>query len=65
VQGRLRKGYVSVEVETLCKHCKQALHFTLDSNMQVSVRETDAKPLVFMPDVDWQNFSEETIIDAY
>jgi hypothetical protein len=65
VQGQLRKEYVSIEVETKCKHCNQALHFTLDSNMQVSVREPDANPLVFMPDVDWNHFSEATIIDSY
>ncbi len=41
------------------------LHLTIDSNMQVSVRELDANPLVFMPDIDWNNFTEQTIIDAY
>jgi hypothetical protein len=33
--------------------------------MNVSVREQGAVPLVFMPDVDWDHFSERTIIDAY
>ena len=65
VQGQLRKEYVSIEVETKCKHCDQPLHFTIDSNMQVSVRESDAHPLVFMPDIDWNHFSEATIIDSY
>ncbi len=54
-----------MEVDTQCKHCGQALHFTLDSNMQVSVHEPDASPLVFMPEVDWAHFAERTIIDSY
>jgi hypothetical protein len=65
VQGRLRKEYVSIEVETKCKHCDQALHLTIDSDMRISVRETDAKPLAFLPDIDWSNFTERTIIDSY
>jgi hypothetical protein len=65
VQGQLRKEPISVEVETACRHCGQALHMTVDSAMRVSVREPGAAPLVFMPDVDFQHFAERTIIDAY
>jgi len=65
VQGRLRDEIVSIEVETLCKHCKRELHLTIDSRMQFSVHEPGASPLVFMPEIDWANFAERTIIDAY
>jgi hypothetical protein len=65
VQGQLRKEYVAVEVETECKHCQQRLHITIDSKMRTSVGEAGAKPLVFTPEVDWDNFSERTIIDSY
>jgi len=65
VQGQLRKEYVSIEVETKCSHCNREIHFTIDSDMQFSVRESDANPLVFMPDVDWKNFTERNIIDSY
>jgi hypothetical protein len=65
VQGQLRKEYVSIEVETKCSHCGHSIHFSIDSNMQVSIRELDANPLVFMPDVDWDHFTEQTIIDSY
>lgn len=65
MQGRLRKETVSAEIETRCKHCDQAMHIKVDSDLQVSVREADADPLVFMPDVDWDHFSEQTIIDSY
>jgi hypothetical protein len=65
VQGQLRKEYVSIEVETQCQHCDQVMHMTIDSNMQVSIRESDANPWVFMPDIDWNSFAERTIIDSY
>jgi hypothetical protein len=65
VQGQLRKEDLSVEVETQCRHCGRALHFEIDSNMQVSVRDSGASPLVFMPDVDWAHFAQPTIIDSY
>jgi hypothetical protein len=65
VQGQLRKEYVSIEVKTMCKHCDQVIHFTMDSNLRVSVCESDANPIVFMPDMDWNNFAERTIIDSY
>jgi hypothetical protein len=38
---------------------------SIDSNMRVSVREAQAAPLVFMPDVDWAHFTGRTIIDSY
>ena len=65
VQGRLRKEYVSIEVETKCQHCDQVLHLTMDNEMRISVRESGANPLVFMPDIDWNSFTDRTIIDSY
>ena len=65
VQGHLRNEYVSVEIETKCRHCDQIMHITMDSDMRGSVREAETTPLVFMPDVDWDNFAERTIIDSY
>jgi hypothetical protein len=41
------------------------MHIAIDNNMQVSVREDEAAPLVFMPDIDWGSFAERTIIDSY
>ena len=54
-----------MEIETKCSHCDLLLHLTLDSLMQVSVREQAARPLVFMPEVDWEHFTGRTIIDSY
>jgi hypothetical protein len=41
------------------------MHITADSDMHVSVREEEASPLMFSPDVDWEHFAERTIIDSY
>jgi hypothetical protein len=41
------------------------MHLTIDSDLRISVREEEAVPLAFMPDVDWEHFAERTIIDAY
>ena len=64
VQGHLRNEFVSVEIETKCKHCNQDIHITVDSAMQFSVVE-HAAPLVFMPDTDWEHFNQRSIIDTY
>jgi len=37
----------------------------VDSDMHYQVREADAHPLVFMPDIDWPSFTEPNIIHAY
>src|SRR5260221_11395149 len=37
----------------------------LDSELQCSVKEPDAKPLVFVPDVDWAHFTGSNIIHDY
>jgi len=65
VQGRLRDERLSVEIETECAHCGQGLHLTLDSELNRSIKESEANPLVFMPDVDWEHLTGPNIIDDY
>jgi hypothetical protein len=65
VQGHLRNETLSVEIETSCAHCNRPLHITLDSNLRWNLKEQDATPFVFMPDIDWSRFTGATIIDAY
>jgi hypothetical protein len=38
---------------------------TVDSEMRYHVHDPEADPLVFMPDIDWQSFTEPNIIHAY
>ena len=65
VQGQLRNEHLTVEIETVCVHCGQPLHITVNSDLQWSVREQDASPLLFEPEVDLEHFTDSTIIDAY
>ena len=53
-----------VTITTACGHCGQPLHMTVNSDMRYQVREQDAEPLVFLPQIDWTNFTEPNIIDA-
>ena len=57
--------HLKVAIETKCKHCDQTIRIQVDSDMHISVSEGDADPLLFMPDIDWINFTEPTIIDSY
>jgi hypothetical protein len=41
------------------------MQLTLDSDLQVLASEPGADPLVFEPHVDWENFTEPNIIDAF
>jgi len=65
VQGRLRNEHLAVEIATRCAHCGQELHLTVDSEMNWSVREQDAQPIVFVPEIDWQHFMGATIIEDF
>lgn len=65
MQGHLRNERLSVRIETVCAHCGQSLHLTLDSDLNVSLEEADAQPLVFEPDVDWSHFKGANIIADY
>ena len=65
MQGHLRDERLAVEIETECVHCGQELHLTLDSELRWSVKEDDASPLLFVPDVDWKHFNAPNIIDGY
>jgi hypothetical protein len=65
VQGRLRGEKLSVEVESECVHRRRALHILVDSELNFHVREKDAEPLLFEPDVDWKTFKGANIINDY
>lgn len=65
MQGRLRGKRLRVEVATECGHCGRKLHLDLDGELRVAVKERDANPLVFEPDVDWARFSGTNIIHDY
>ena len=65
VEGQLRKKKLAVEIETECAHCRRAMHLMIDSDLQWTVQERDAQPLVFSPTVDWSRFRKPVIIHDY
>ena len=74
MQGRLRNENLVVEIESACAHCGREIHLTVDSELHWSIQEPGApgansapgaQPLLFVPEVDWQHFTEPNIIDAY
>jgi len=65
VQGRLRQEPLRVTIETTCGHCGRPLHITLNSDLQVTIHDEGADPLLFMPQLDCNTFTESNINDAY
>jgi hypothetical protein len=41
------------------------MSLTVSSAMQLVAQDEGAEPLVFMPEVNWQTFTEPNIIHAY
>ena len=54
-----------VTVRTECAHCKTPMEMTIDSDLNITVKDTESRPMVFMPDVDLLNLKEESIISAF
>ncbi len=52
-------------VETECAHCGQPLTIEIDSRMQHRVFEAEARPVLFIPHVDFARLKDPSIIDAY
>jgi hypothetical protein len=48
-------------VETACAHCGQSIHISLTNKLQFTVREKTSNPLIFAPDIDWENFHKPHI----
>jgi hypothetical protein len=41
------------------------MHIEIDSDLKYSVSEPDARPLVFVPIVDFNTLEDPSIIDAF
>jgi hypothetical protein len=65
VQGQLRKEPLVCTVTTSCAHCDQPIHMEIDSSLHFKVAEAAAKPLVFVPMVDFDRLKDPSIIDAF
>jgi hypothetical protein len=65
VQGQLRQEKLTVSIQTECGHCHTPLHLEVDSELNFSVQEPQAAPLVFVPKVNFQKLDDPSIIDAF
>ena len=65
MQGQLRKEFLSFLVETQCAHCGQPLSIEIDTRMQYRVFEAEARPVLFIPHVDFARLKDPSIIDAF
>ena len=65
MQGQLRHEKLSFLIETECAHCGKPIHIEIDSDLNYSVLETDADPLVFVPSVDFSRLKDPSIIDGF
>ncbi len=65
MQGQLRKEDLSFLVETECAHCGQPITIEIDSRMQYRVFEAEARPVLFIPHVDFARLKDPSIIDAF
>jgi hypothetical protein len=65
VQGQLRKEHLKADLATECGHCHAPLEFNVTSDLRIDLKTIGAKPLVFEPEIDWPDFTEPNILDAY
>jgi hypothetical protein len=65
VQGQLRGESLSVVVDTECAHCSQPMRIEIDSELNYSVGEEGADPIIFIPQVYFQKLQDPSIIDSF
>jgi hypothetical protein len=54
-----------VRVESECHHCSRPLTMDVDERLRFRVLSRGASPLIFEPDMNWNNFSGANIIHDY
>jgi hypothetical protein len=65
VQGCLRGEKMRVRLESECHHCSRPLTMDVDERLRFRVLSRGASPLIFEPDMNWNNFSGANIIHDY
>ena len=65
VQGQLLNKRLTFAIETECAHCTRPIHIEMDSDLNYSVAEKDADPLLLAPMVDFGKLQDPSIIDAF
>ena len=52
-------------IRTECAHCGKEICIEMDSELHFSVSDPGARPLVFVPMVDFSSLEDASIIDAF
>jgi Alkylmercury lyase len=65
VQGQLRKDPLTFTIHTCCAHCGKEFNIEMDGELNYTVSELEAKPMVFVPMVDFSRLEDPSIIDAF
>jgi len=65
VQGQLQGQSLTVTIHTECACCGQPMVMEIDSDLNSTVQDQDADPLVFVPMVDFDPLEDPSIIDAF
>jgi hypothetical protein len=65
VQGKLRNQYLTVKIDSECAHCGKSIQIEMDSDLVYKVKDSDCKPVIFVPDVNLFKIADESIIDSF
>jgi hypothetical protein len=49
----------------MCAHCDRPMNLLVDEQLRWRVRERDADPRLFLPEIDWHRFRGRNIIGDY
>ena len=65
VQGHLRHESLRVSFRTECAHCHQQMQVDIGHDLSYRVDGEGARPLVFVPDVNFAKLKDPSIIDVF
>ena len=65
MQGQLRKEAITFTIQTQCAHCGKEIRIEMNQELNFTVLDREAKPLVFVPMVDFGKLKDPSIIDAF
>ena len=65
MQGQLQEHPLAATIYTGCACCGQSMVIELDSQLNYTVQEQDAEPLVYVPLIDFNTLDDPSIIEAF
>jgi hypothetical protein len=65
VQGQLRNEKLTVHIETECGHCHIQMNLEVNSELNFTVREKNASPMVFIPMMNLKKLDAPNIIEDF